>query len=136
MYGLPYILLIDDDADDLEMISAGLTAAGNRVKTFESPSKALFYLDLVSGSNDLPSLIIMDYNMPMKNGYDMLLLLKNNPDTAGIPVVIFSTTVSPRLEEKMLNAGAAGCCTKWSNARELTLQLKVFQKLFLGFQMS
>ena len=136
IFGEPYILLIDDDPDDLEMLSSGLIDTGSMVKTFESPLEALYYLDFDSGRHDLPSLIIMDYNMPKINGYDLLLMLKNKPDTAWITVVIFSTTVNQRMEEKLIAAGAAGCFTKWRNARELALQSKAFRKLFMGLQVS
>ena len=61
-----YILLIDDDEDDLEMISAGLELKGLNVKTFDSSAKALSYLTLLSTYSNLPSLIILDYNMPKK----------------------------------------------------------------------
>ena len=132
--GQPYILLIDDDADDLEMLSTALDEIGIRVKMFESSAKALFYMDLVSGNNDLPSLIIMDYNMPMKNGYDVLVILKNNPETSGIPVLIYSTTVNPLLREKLIDAGAAGCFNKSGNLRELTQQVKIFDGHFMEHQ--
>ena len=134
--GQPYILLIDDDPDDLEMLSFALDEIDIRVKTFESSTNALFYLDLVSGNKDLPSLIIMDYNMPKKNGYDVLVLLKNNPETSGIPVLIYSTTVSPLLREKMMAAGASGCFNKSGNSRELTRQVKIFDGHFMELQES
>jgi two-component system, chemotaxis family, response regulator Rcp1 len=90
----PYVLLIDDDEDDLEVFSSGLELKGTRVKTFTSSSKALFYLTLMSGTMELPSLIILDYNMPKKNGHQVLLALKANRDTENIPVVLYSTNMS------------------------------------------
>ena len=89
----PYILLIDDDEDDLEMLSSELEKKGIKVKTFDSSTKALFYLTLVSGNMELPSLIIMDYNMPARNGYDVLLSIKNNNETKYIAVVFYSTDI-------------------------------------------
>ena len=77
----PYILLIDDDEDDLEMFSSGLEKKGIQVKTFDSSAKALFYLTLRPGNMELPSLIIMDYNMPKKNGHQILVQLKKNANT-------------------------------------------------------
>ena len=136
IHGQPYILLIDDDPDDLEMLSTAFDEIGIRVKTFESSLSALFYLDLVSENNDLPSLIIMDYNMPKKNGYDVLKILKENSGTWGIPVLIYSTTVNPLLREKLMGAGAAGCFNKSVNARELTLQVKIFDDHFMELQES
>jgi len=73
----PYVMLIDDDEDDLELMSSSLELAGIRIKNFNSGIKALFYLSLLSSDMDLPSLIIMDYNMPKSNGQQILLLLKS-----------------------------------------------------------
>lgn len=113
MYELPpYMLLIDDDEDDLEMLSSELESKGVRVKTFLSPAKALFYLNLMSGNGEWPSLIILDYNMPVKNGYEVLQILKENKETRHIPVVVYSTSISKPLRDQLMDAGALGCFTK------------------------
>ena len=112
----PYILLIDDDEDDLEMFSSGLEKKGIKVKTFDSSTKALFYLSLMSGTSQLPSLIIMDYNMPKKNGLQVLLLIKDNADTKNIPVVMFSTDMTDLSRKQLSDAGALDCFSKpWTN---------------------
>ena len=72
----PYIILIDDDVDDLEMYSSELELKGVNVKTFESSEKGLFYLTLMSGNMELPSLIILDYNMPTRMGTRFCCQLK------------------------------------------------------------
>jgi CheY-like chemotaxis protein len=129
----PYILLIDDDEDDLEMFSSGLEKKGIQVKTFDSSTKALLYLTLMSGNMDLPSLIIMDYSMPKKNGHQVLLQLKNNADTKNIPVVIHSTGMADLLKEQLLGAGALDCFDKPWNFQEFTTQVEVFWELAFSF---
>ena len=101
-----YILLIDDDEDDLEMISAGLELKGLNVKTFGSSAKALSYLTLLSTHSNLPSLIILDYNMPKKNGQQVLHAVKDNRLTKNIAVVMYSTGMSAILKLQLLTAGA------------------------------
>jgi len=128
-----YILLIDDDEDDLEMFSSGLKKKGIQVKTFASSTDALFYLSLMSGNMELPSLIIMDYNMPKKNGYQVLLQLKNNADTKDIPVVIHSTGMSGLLREQLLSAGALDCFDKPWTLREFTTQIERFREMAFSF---
>jgi CheY-like chemotaxis protein len=129
----PYILLIDDDEDDREMFSFGLEEKGIHVKAFDSPTDALFYLTLMSGNMDMPSLIIMDYSMPKKNGHQILVHLKNNADTRGIPVIIHSTGMSDLLKEQLLSAGALDCFdTPWTT-RELTTQVERFCEMAFSF---
>ena len=125
----PYVMLIDDDEDDLEMMSSSLELAGIRIKNFNSGIKALFYLSLLSSDMELPSLIIMDYNMPMKNGYQVLLLLKENRETRDIPVVLYSTSMSGSLKELLSAAGALASFSKPWNYEEFTTQVEMIQEL-------
>jgi CheY-like chemotaxis protein len=129
----PYILLIDDDEDDLEMFSSELEKKGIKVKTFDSSTKALFFLTLMSGNDELPSLIIMDYNMPKKNGQQVLLLIKDSVDTKDIPVVMYSTSMSAVLKEQLSNAGALDCFSKPWTRQELNTQVEIFRELACSF---
>jgi CheY-like chemotaxis protein len=129
----PYVLLIDDDEDDLEMFSSGLESKDIKVKTFDSSAKALFYLTLMSGNMELPSLIIMDYNMPKKNGQQVLSLIKNNGDTKDIPVVIFSTNMHDLLRKQLSDAGALDCFNKPWTHQEFNSLVEIFQELTYSF---
>jgi response regulator RpfG family c-di-GMP phosphodiesterase len=128
-----YILLIDDDEDDLEMFAYGLGKKGIKVKSFDSSTKALFYLTLMSDNKELPSLIIMDYNMPTKNGGQVLSLIKGNTETKNIPVVMYSTSMPDFLREQLSNDGALDCFSKPWNTKELNSQIETFQELANSF---
>ena len=129
----PYILLIDDDEDDLELFSSGLELKGVRVKSFNSSAKALFYLTLMAGNRELPALIIMDYNMPQNNGREVLALIKANPDTRDIPVVIFSTSMTELLRIQLMAAGALDSFNKPWNYQEFTNRVETLKKLSHSF---
>lgn len=124
-----YILLIDDDNDDLEMYLSELEKKGIKVKPFSSSVRALFYLSLVAGISELPALIIMDFNMPQKNGLQVLQAIKENKDTKNIPVVIYSTSMSFDLKTKLLNEGAFDCFSKPWNYAAFIRQIEIFQHL-------
>jgi CheY-like chemotaxis protein len=129
----PYVLLIDDDEDDLEMFSSGLEKKGIKVKTYDSSTKALFYLTLMSETKELPSLIIMDYNMPRKNGLEVLLSIKSNADTKHIPVVMYSTSMPDLLREQLSDAGALDCFLKPWTLQQLNNQVEIFEELNYSF---
>jgi len=125
----PYILLVDDDAEDLELLSASLELAGIRTKSFSSACNAISYLDFVTDTLQAPLLIISDYNMPGITGQQFLETVRQNPATHEIPVVIYSTGMTPPLEETLLASGASACLSKpWSYQESLT-QIERFKKL-------
>jgi CheY-like chemotaxis protein len=125
----PYILLIDDDEDDLELFSSVLEMKGIKVKAFDSSTKAMLYLTLRDGDMELPSLIILDFNMPQKNGQQVLQAIKDNRSTKDIPVVMYSTGMSEVLKTQLLAAGAMDCFHKpWSH-NELNCHVEKFQEL-------
>ena len=130
----PHIMLIDDDGDDLEMLSSILEQKDVCVKSFQSPMKALVYLECLAGIAELPSLIIVDYNMPQKNGYQVLLSIKENNNTKDIPVVIHSTNMTNLLKKQLSDAGAFGCFSKPWTYRELAAQAEMFQDLYIHFK--
>ena len=87
----------------------------------------------MSESRELPSLIIMDYNMPKKNGQEVLSMIKHNGDTKDIPVVIYSTSMHEFLRKQLSDAGALGCFSKsWTN-REFAAQVETFGQLAYSF---
>jgi CheY-like chemotaxis protein len=75
----------------------------------------------------------MDFNMPKKNGGQVLSLIKDNAETKDIPVVMYSTSMPDLLKEQLLNAGALDCFSKPWNTKELNAQVEIFQELASSF---
>ena len=108
----PFIVIVDDDPDDIEMLSSSLERKGLKVLCFLSGDKAMQYLKTCCMAFTLPALIILDYNIPKKNGEEILYWLKNNTETSPIPVVIYSTTITPANQTSLIKMGAAQCLVK------------------------
>ena len=125
----PYIVLIDDDEDDLQMLSASLEKQGVETKTFSSGEKAAYYLQLIADSSELPGLIIVDYNMPGKNGRQVLDLIKSCQATKDIPVVIYSTSISHLFKQTLIDKGAFNCYEKPVAYSEFNMQVEIFKEL-------
>lgn len=85
----PLILVVDDDRLVQELISRTLRAAGLSVTLAADGAQAV---SLVRRTR--PDLIISDVNMPNLDGHDLLRSLRDQPDTAGIPVILMSSTCS------------------------------------------
>jgi CheY-like chemotaxis protein len=66
-----------------------------------------------------PSLILLDLHLPDINGEEVLQLLREDPVTAPIPVVIVSADATPGQVQRLLASGATAYTTKPINVREL-----------------
>jgi len=119
--GLPFsILVVEDDEDDRIMINEafGDIGYGNEVKKFTNGKALLQYLEQVDASL-YPSLIVLDNTLPELDAIDLLKLLKNNAAYKTIPVVVYTTLLTPSKKEQLLSAGAYSCFEKGSTRQEI-----------------
>lgn len=91
------ILLVDDDADDLMLIQEAILELDNSFRFHEAHDgrHALNYLRSLAEGESYPGLIVLDINMPVLDGREMLAILKSDPALKEIPVVVFSTSSNP-----------------------------------------
>lgn len=101
------ILYVDDDNDDCIFLKTSLEVAGNNADLICSPNgeEAARYLDSVDAAS-LPSLIVLDLNMPRWGGQQTLHYLKSQPRLAAIPVVVLSTSGNEKEKEDCRRLGA------------------------------
>ncbi|HEX8315123.1 MAG TPA: response regulator [Flavisolibacter sp.] len=92
------ILYVDDDADDREFLLDAINKADPEVKVVmaENGLEALHYLDRVKDSEQiLPSLIVLDINMPYLDGWETFSRLQKDAALQAVPVIIFSSSEKP-----------------------------------------
>ena len=103
-----HILWADDDADDLFIVREVMESYdGYHVVEMSNGRQVLDYLDTIKSSALLPTLIILDINMPVINGKDVLRKLRDHEHFETIPVVLFTTSSLPQDEQfaRKYNAG-------------------------------
>jgi CheY-like chemotaxis protein len=95
------IVVADDDVDDREFLSQALrrNAFPGICKGLEDGETLINYLKQLK-TPSAPGLIVLDLNMPLKNGYEVLAELKNEASLKNIPVVVL--TSSQRAEDERL----------------------------------
>ena len=99
------ILVIDDDADDIEIIQDAFSSLQYPNVTYcTSASEAIEHLS-TAAPDRLPSLIVTDNSVPATEGFEFIKHVKEVDQYAAIKVVVLSTHVSDRNKEKLLNAG-------------------------------
>lgn len=94
----PTIFVADDDNEDVNLLRDSLTDRNSMVSctTFHNGLVLLNYLK--TNSTSLPDLIVLDINMPVKNGFLTLHELQQDPSLKSIPVIML--TSSSRLEDE------------------------------------
>lgn len=70
-----------------------------------------------------PALILLDLNLPDRDGAEILQELRADPKTSGIPVIVISADAMPRQMQHLLSAGAEAYLTKPIDIRELLTQV-------------
>ena len=96
----PQLLAVDDDNMNLRMISRAFEAEAD-VTTASSGPEAISWL-----ASHEADLVMLDYRMPVMDGFDVLRILKKNPRTADIPIIILTGDISVELEAKGFIEGA------------------------------
>jgi CheY-like chemotaxis protein len=72
-----------------------------------------------------PDLIVADSKLGLYNGLDIVRWIKDRPALRDIPVVVYSTAISPTQRSEVLHAGAAACLTKPMDSKETLVALDV-----------
>jgi CheY-like chemotaxis protein len=112
----PYILLADDNPDDRSFIrdSFDYMRADIQLKLVDGGKELLQRLD-VTEEDELPSLIVLDYNMPELNGAEVLEKLSKNDRYKEIPKIMLSTSLYQKHIDHCMMLGAQGYLVKPDN---------------------
>ncbi|HEV8241410.1 MAG TPA: response regulator [Thermoanaerobaculia bacterium] len=108
------ILVVDDEPDVLRMLQVVLERGGHQVLAAPSGLEGL-----VTAQGERPDLILLDVMMEGMDGWEVLKLLKLDPATHDIPVVMVSARTEPRDKIRGLQEGAVDYVAKPFSVREL-----------------
>lgn len=112
------ILIVDDNAINLKLVRVLLEAEGYVIRTAAHANDALRVLRWFR-----PALILMDIQLPGRDGLTFTQQLKADPATAAIAVVALTAYAMKGDEEKARAAGCKGYITKPINTRRLAQQV-------------
>lgn len=127
------IVIVDDDADDRGLIKDAFLE-NNADKDFvllESADVLLEFLRMAADS-ELPSLILLDLNMPGKDGREALKEIKKDSKFRHIPVIVFSTSSLDKDRIMSYELGANCFLTKPSSYQEMIYLTDAIVKLWVS----
>lgn len=124
------ILLVDDNPADSDLASEVLARHGcrGRIHCVPDGEEAIAFLRRKGKYNDElpPQLIMLDLNMPRKDGRAVLAEVKGDPALRKIPIIVFTTSQSPRDISRSYELGANCYVNKPGNLPEFVAAVTEF----------
>jgi DNA-binding response OmpR family regulator len=115
----PRILVVDDEADTFEVLAFKLREAG-----FDPVQAADGKAALAKARSERPALIVLDLMLPEIDGLDVCRLLRRDPSTASVPIIMLTAKAAETDRIVGLEIGADDYVTKPFSPRELVLRVK------------
>jgi CheY-like chemotaxis protein len=106
------ILIADDDADDRYLLQTAFFEKGykEKIEFVENGVEVLNFLMNVKRGDDnrkyFPKFVLLDLNMPKKDGREVLKEMKEDPELKSIPVIVFTTTKNENEIRRCYELGA------------------------------
>jgi DNA-binding response OmpR family regulator len=114
------IVIAEDDPEDMELIADAIILADPDAELHKFIDGLSVYEYLSARpDNDLPSLIILDYNMPRLTGAQVLKNMRTEARFELIPKVVLSTSNTPLYRYECIRNGATEYFVKPGTMREL-----------------
>jgi CheY-like chemotaxis protein len=120
----PLVLVVDDNEQNLELIVAYLEDVECRTMSAANGMEAL---DIIQRKT--PDLVLLDVMMPKISGFEVCRRIKNNPQTADVPVIMVTALNELADIEKAINSGTDDFLSKPVNKWELITRVKTMLKL-------
>lgn len=115
------IFYVDDDEDDRMFFEEVTQQIGEKISLFEFGDQMLLQLE---NPPPYPSVIFVDLNMPIKDGFEVLQEIKKAENLKNIPVIILSTTNNSDTVNKCLDLGASLYVQKSISLKDLKKSLE------------
>ena len=113
------ILVADDEEDVLRLVSRNLKNAGFQVAEVTDGADVIAHM-----RNEMPALILLDVMLPGLTGFEVCKLLKSDPRTNAIPIIMLTAKAREGERVMGLELGADDYVTKPFSPRELVLRVK------------
>ena len=138
----PVVLIADDDPDDQLMISEAFKqrCENCHLRFFSNGEELMNYLDreAVLYGTDIdrqrPSLLLLDLNMPLKDGREVLVAIRTNSALSELPTVVFTTSKNEEDMAYCLANGAREYLVKPTRYSELLNLVQSLQAYWVNVE--
>lgn len=117
----PLVLLVDDNKDNLWLIEKALEPLECKILTAANGEIALSL-----AQTHLPALVLLDIMLPDIDGIEVILQLKQNPQTQRIPIIAVTALAREEEKERILMAGCDNYLSKPYLLEELEEKVRFY----------
>ena len=136
MKAIPQLLVVDDNPADVVLVREALAESAHHpeISNVEDGEEALMFLNRGKKyMNALrPDLIILDLNLPKRDGLSVLASMKAGPELRRIPVVIFSTSQLGKDISRAYELGANCYVSKPGNLTAFFSMMRSIEEFWFG----
>jgi len=125
------ILLVDDNENDLMLMRAAFRKAecNSSLQEVRNGEEAIAYLKGEDPYGDrnkypLPAIMLLDLNMPRKNGFDVLAWVRAQPVLKRLAIIILTASMRSEDVERAFDLGATSFLVKPSNLQTLAAMMR------------
>lgn len=101
------LLLVEDNEMNRDMLTRRLERKGYTIETASNGDEALNKI-----KKHVPDLILMDMNLPIKNGWETCKEIRKNPATSNLPIIALTAHAMAEDEKKARDVGCDDFTTK------------------------
>ncbi len=129
-----HVLLVEDNEGDAYLIRDVLSRArcSDHVTAVTDGAKAIAFLRESAGSGHCPNLILLDLNLPRKDGRAVLAEIKAMPRLQNIPVVVFTTSQAASDMASCYRLGANSYVQKPGSLADFVKVVQAISRFWLG----
>ncbi|MEM7438339.1 MAG: response regulator [Pseudomonadota bacterium] len=115
------VVIIDDDDEDVFAVRRAFSKSDPSIdlKHISDGVAAVDYLLSYTDYSDLPDLVLLDIKMPGMNGFEILRALRSSDISRHLPIIMFSTSASPKEIRQAYSGGANAHLIKPNSMSEL-----------------
>ncbi len=133
------ILVVEDDPEDRQLVekAVAISHCANELHFVEDGEEALDYLYYRGKYSDpasapRPGLLLLDLNLPKKNGREVLQEIKADPTMRALPVIVFSTSQAIEDIQACYDVGANSYISKPNTFVRLVKTLEALGQYWFG----
>lgn len=127
------ILIVEDNPGDVRLLreAFGVTERETTLRTATNGDDAVDYLTRESSADEIPDLVLLDLNLPGRDGCDVLEAIRDDPHLEGLPVIMLTSSEAEEDVARCYSAGSNAYLTKPTTPEGLVSTVEYIEEFWI-----